>query len=135
MSPFAEGATRANGNRLFDSQNNNRGGYNVCDKTDAAYNEHGTLFFISVIKVVFTCVLLSTAPLGTDWTHAFNPTVDTAQQYQLNYFEGSELWVEWTNQHGCGGASGRDPVKTHCHMALQVSLIIYTFNLILCKQY
>lgn len=94
-----QGATRANGNRLFDSQNNNRGGYNVCDKTDAAYNEH--------------------APLGTDWTHAFNPTVDTAQQYQLNYFEGSELWVEWTNQHGCGGASGRDPVKTHCHMALQ----------------
>lgn len=43
---------RNNGNRLFDSQNNNRGGYNVG---------------------------------------------------QVYYFEGSEVPVEWTNQHSCGG--------------------------------
>ena len=29
-------ATRQNNNRLFDSQNNNRGGYNVGDKGDVA---------------------------------------------------------------------------------------------------
>jgi len=43
---------RNNGNRLFDSQNNQRGGYNV-----------GSLY----------------------------------------YYHGSELQVEWTNQHSCGG--------------------------------
>jgi len=31
-------ANRRNGNRMFDSQNNNRGGYNVGDKTDQAAN-------------------------------------------------------------------------------------------------
>jgi len=43
---------RNNGNRMFDSQNNDRGGYNVG---------------------------------------------------KLNYYEGEEIPVDWTNQHGCGG--------------------------------
>merc|ERR1719193_1720337 len=48
------GRNRSNGNRLFDSQNNARGGYNV----------------------------------GTD---------------SLTYYEGSNLEIEWTSQHSCGG--------------------------------
>lgn len=57
-----QGRERANANRMFDSQNNNRGGYNV-----------GSLY----------------------------------------YFAGSELNVEWTNQHECGQSNN------HCELILQ----------------
>ncbi|XP_071960552.1 protein DD3-3-like [Antedon mediterranea] len=53
---------RNNGNRLFDSQNNNRGGYNV-----------GSLY----------------------------------------YYSGSNLQIEWTNQHSCGDQNN------HCEIILQ----------------
>ena len=36
-------ANRQNANRLFDSQNNNRGGYNVGDLTDKAANNNPNL--------------------------------------------------------------------------------------------
>ncbi|KAL4227006.1 hypothetical protein ACF0H5_014982 [Mactra antiquata] len=88
-------ANRANANRLFDSQNNNRGGYNVGDATDeAAGNNAG-------------------------------------KQYNMHYFQsgpnvnrktlqgGSQLVIEWTNQHGCGGNEDTDPQKQNCNMVLQ----------------
>ncbi|XP_047146467.1 protein DD3-3 isoform X1 [Hydra vulgaris] len=56
------GRERDNGNRLFDSQNNARGGYNV-----------GNLY----------------------------------------YYEGSQLTIEWTNQHSCGGPNA------NCEIVLQ----------------
>ncbi|XP_057296382.1 protein DD3-3-like isoform X2 [Hydractinia symbiolongicarpus] len=56
------GRERANANRMFDSQNNNRGGYNV-----------GSLY----------------------------------------YYEGSELPIEWTNQHSCGEKNA------HCELVVQ----------------
>uniref|UniRef100_F6TG38 Self-marker protein n=1 Tax=Ciona intestinalis TaxID=7719 RepID=F6TG38_CIOIN len=62
-------ATRANGNRLFDSQNNARGGYNYGDKT--------------------------------------------------NQRSSSELEIEWTNQHGCGGNEDTAPHKMNCNLVLQ----------------
>jgi len=52
-------ANAANQARLFDSQNNAKGGYNV--------------------------------GIGENDEH-----------FQMKYFEGSNLRVEWTNQHGCG---------------------------------
>jgi hypothetical protein len=55
---------RTNGNRLWDSQNNDRGGYNV-----------------------------GIAPMA--------------------YYEGSQLTIEWTNQHGCGNP------KMSCNLVLQ----------------
>jgi len=55
------GRDRANNNRLFDSQNNNRGGYNV-GGINANNNGEGI----------------------------------------MEYFEKSQLPVEWTNQHSCG---------------------------------
>jgi len=91
-------AERNNGDRMCDTQNNNRGGYNVGDKTKNA------------------------AP-GTN--PARNPNVlydvtDTsAQQYAFVYMEQSDIHVEWTAQHGCGGNEATDPYKLNCNMLLQ----------------
>ncbi|XP_060579853.1 protein DD3-3-like [Ruditapes philippinarum] len=88
-------ANRANANRLFDSQNNNRGGYNVGDLTDVPAGENA------------------------------------AKQYNMHYFQsgpsankatgygGTQLTIEWTNQHGCGGNEDTDPQKQNCNMVLQ----------------
>ena len=92
-------ANRQNGNRLFDSQNNNRGGYNVGDKTDQAF--------------------LAASPTGTI-AQTFDETdLDTAMQYQMVYLEGSKLPIEWTNQHGCGGNEEDDPHKLNCQLVIQ----------------
>jgi plastocyanin len=54
-----QSATRNNNNRLFDSQNNNRGGYNVGDQTDQAFTtEEGqfseTYYEGSILHVTWT---------------------------------------------------------------------------------
>src|SRR5690242_2714739 len=41
-------------------------------------------------------------------------TLDTRAQYQMVYYEQSELSFEWTNQHGCGGNEATDPQKLNC---------------------
>jgi len=94
-----QSANRNNGDRLFDSQNNNRGGYNVCDRTNAAFN-------------------------GASPTRTVDSTYDAtdrtnAAQYPYVYFEGSTLPMEWTNQHGCGGNLIDDPNKLNCQITLQ----------------
>jgi len=89
-------ANRQNGNRLFDSQNNNRGGYNVGDKSATAFTSTGTL------------------SQQMDRT-AITNTV----QYPMVYLENSELSMEWTNQHGCGGDDQSDPHKTNCNIVIQ----------------
>lgn len=85
-------ANRNNGNRMFDSQNNNRGGYNKGDVDD-------------------------TAAAG-----AFE------KQYDMTYYESeadtttggvSQMTIEWTNQHGCGGSEQGDPHKLNCDIVLQ----------------
>jgi len=91
-------AQRTNGNRLFDSQNNNRGGYNVGDKTKDAFNPSNPY---------------------SDPQATFDPSVQDATQYQMVYFEGSELPIEWTNQHACGGNEHGDPHNLNCNMILQ----------------
>jgi hypothetical protein len=66
---------RNNGNRLFDSQNNAKGGY-ACPRAvgdNGVQAEDGT------------------ANIGGE-----------TQDKTLYYYEGSVLPVEWTNQHGCG---------------------------------
>jgi len=66
---------RNNGNRLFDSQNNAKGGYAcpraVGDASVQAENGIGTIGGVDADKTMY-------------------------------YYEGSVLPVEWTNQHGCG---------------------------------
>jgi len=90
-------ANRANANRLFDSQNNNRGGYNVGDASSGAFNrdnggdQNANLF-----------------------NEMYNPNTDeAAQQYNMMYMEGSMLRMTWTNQHGCGNA------KNNCNQVIQ----------------
>jgi len=69
---------RDNGNRLFDSQNNNRGGYNVGDDFAKA----------------------GAKPSGGG---------------VMKFYSGSKLYIEWTNQHGCGV----DHPKSRCELVLQ----------------
>jgi len=92
-------AERNNGDRLMDTQNNNRGGYNVGDKTRFA------------------------APSGLP---ARNPAISfdytdtlTPMQYPFVYIEGSTLRAEWASQHGCGGNEATDPHKMNCNMLMQ----------------
>jgi hypothetical protein len=66
---------RNNGNRLFDSQNNAKGGY-ACPRAvgdETVQNEDGI------------------AQVGA-----------SKQDKKLYYYEDSYLPIEWTNQHGCG---------------------------------
>lgn len=87
-----QSANRNNGNRMFDSQNNNRGGYNKGDVDDNA--------------------------AGNDFQ----------DQYDMGYYESdadvsdggkSELTIEWTNQHGCGGNEQNDEHKLNCEIIIQ----------------
>ena len=101
-------ANRNNGDRLFDSQNNNRGGYNVGDKNADAFDENS----------------VATEP-GSVFTTELNE-----DQYSMIFYENSILGIEWTAQHGCGGSERGgpkspedDPNHLNCNMVLQ-----YTCN-------
>jgi len=66
---------RNNGNRLFDSQNNAKGGY-ACPRA-----------------------------VGDASVQAEDGTADRGgvpQDKKMYFYEGSKLAIEWTNQHGCG---------------------------------
>ncbi|CAH1783890.1 unnamed protein product [Owenia fusiformis] len=90
-------ANRQNANRLFDSQNNNRGGYNVGDQGQNAQagngeeNQYRMTYFQSA--------------------KAYKTLTDDAGK--------SFLTFEWTNQHGCGGNEDTDPHKQNCNIVFQ----------------
>ena len=88
---------RDNGNRLFDSQNNNNGGY-ACPRgvgDESFQPESGQAVFNSVDT-------------------ATGNNVQFTQNKRVYYYSGSMLPIEWTNQHGCGGNS-----KVSCEIVLQ----------------
>lgn len=66
-----QSANRDNDARLFNSQNNNRGGYNVGDKNAAAFtpgditNEPGSVFNNELNKDQYSMVFFSGSILGT----------------------------------------------------------------------
>lgn len=93
-------AVRNNGNRMFDSQNNNRGGYNVGDKTNNAFDTNNPMYN------------------SPDNNFDYND-LTAAKQYQMGYFEYSKLVFEWTAQHACGGHEGSDPQKVNCNIVIQ----------------
>ena len=66
-----------NQNRLFDSQNNAAGGYQVGDDCK---------------------------PVCSGANNQYDKTLPGAGKGQMQYYEGSLLTVEWTSQHGCGDA-------------------------------
>lgn len=88
-------ANRNNANRLFDSQNNNRGGYNAADLDDtngaSANNPYAT------------------------FDRMYDPDDGvTNVQYNMMYVEGSMLRMTYTNQHGCGNA------MNNCNLVVQM---------------
>ena len=90
-------ANRNNGNRMFDSQNNNRGGYNKGDRGVNAFDSYSEQF---------------------DMTYYMSHPDAVPEQ------EGASiLTVEWTNQHGCGGNDRNDPHKLNCNLVLQYMCI------------
>jgi len=96
-------ANRNNGDRLFDSQNNNRGGYNVGDRSANAFDTN-----------------LANGYKGPDFVYDLgNEVTSTNVQYQMVYYEGSELQIEWTSQHGCGGNDKSDPHQQNCDIVIQ----------------
>ena len=66
-----------NQNRLFDSQNNAAGGYQVGDDCK---------------------------PTCSNANNNYDKTKEGAGKGQMYFYEGSRLTLEWTNQHGCGDA-------------------------------
>lgn len=69
-------------------QNNNRGGYNVGDRSDQAFDaSKGTQGVLPPADTYNTA-------------NAVNGDANFNVQYQMVYYEGSQLSVEWTNQHG-----------------------------------
>jgi hypothetical protein len=68
-----------NQQRMFDSENNAAAGYQVGDKCLRACD---------------------TDP--DDNNQNYDPNSPGAMEGQMEYYAGSELYVEWTNQHGCG---------------------------------
>lgn len=85
-------ANRNNGNRMFDSQNNNRGGYNKGD-VDASAAEGN---FAKQYDMTY-----------------YESEADTTDG------GASQMTFEWTNQHGCGGNEHGDPHKLNCDIILQ----------------
>ena len=63
---------RNNGNRLFDSQNNAKGGY-ACPRR-----------------------------VGGPEAEVPDPNFPESYMNKMFYYSGSRLPIEWTNQHGCG---------------------------------
>lgn len=79
---------RQNANRLFDSQNNGKGGYQIGDNCKPVCQNNNQQYDV-------------TKPGATNGT--------------MYYYQGSELYIEWTQQHSCGVGSP----NVHCQMILQ----------------
>jgi len=97
-----QSANRQNANRLFDSQNNNRGGYNVGEmgSTQGFANNQGAY---ATDRSVFNYE-------ATEWA---NNNAAGRKQFEEVFLESSIQSVTWTAQHGCGNA------KNNCNMVLE----------------
>eukprot|EP00730_Choanoeca_flexa_P012535 TRINITY_DN4367_c0_g1_i1.p1 TRINITY_DN4367_c0_g1~~TRINITY_DN4367_c0_g1_i1.p1 ORF type:complete len:724 (+),score=143.18 TRINITY_DN4367_c0_g1_i1:73-2244(+) len=91
-------ANRNNGNRMFDSQNNNRGGYNKGDIGTQAFDSNEEQY---------------------DFQYFMSHPDAMKTPYSEDAVGRSILHIEWTNQHGCGGNEHDDPHKVNCNMVLQ----------------
>ncbi|XP_041348276.1 protein DD3-3-like [Gigantopelta aegis] len=88
-------AARTNANRMFNSENNNRGGYNAGDATsEPSGQDEGKQYRMKYFQ-------------SGPWKTFSN---GEGQSY---------LTLEWTIQHGCGGNEDTDPQKQNCVLVLQ----------------
>jgi len=87
--------------RLFHSGNNARGGYNVGDRAVTAFNK--------------------ATPYITDYSKMYDfNDIATTGQYEMTYFEGSRLLVQWMNERGCGGTD-TTASSVNCELIIQYS--------------
>ena len=105
-------APRTNAQRAFNSQNNNRGGYNVGDRTASSAANTAPAAPYTPVTPPPTVASLDAMFDPTNTDHPIS-------QHSLVYIEGSVLQIEWTNQHGCGGSEATDPYKLNCDLILQ----------------
>ncbi|XP_054752094.1 protein DD3-3-like [Lytechinus pictus] len=89
-----QSANRQNANRAFDSQNNNRGGYNVGE-----INAQG----------------------NTQEQNQYRMQYFASANYETMENDAGKSFytLEWTNQHGCGGSEDTDPHKLNCNIVIQ----------------
>jgi len=95
-------ANRQNGNRLCDTQNNNRGGYNV--------GEMGSTNGFANNANAYATDSLTFDYDNTDWA---GDNAAGRKQFEEVFLEGSIQSVTWTAQHGCGNA------KNNCNMVFE----------------
>jgi len=95
-------ANRANGNRLFDSQNNNRGGYNV--------GELGSTNGFANNQNAYATDESNFSYEYDDWA---NDNANGRKQFEETFLEGSILPMSWTVQHGCGNE------KNNCNLVIE----------------
>jgi len=95
-------ANRANANRVFDSQNNNRGGYNVGDmhKTDGFNANNGYATDDQMYNYANNDPLSNNGNTGK-------------VQFEESFLEGSNLHFTHTIQHGCGNT------KNNCNIVVE----------------
>jgi hypothetical protein len=97
-----QSANRQNGNRLFDSQNNNRGGYNVGEMgRENGFNNNQNAYATDSSMFDYE---------NRDW---YDNNDDGKKQFEEVFLESSLQSVTWTAQHGCGNA------KNNCNMVLE----------------
>lgn len=95
-------ANRANANRAFDSQNNNRGGYNVGEfGSQNGFQNNNNAYATNSLTFNY------------DQTAWANNNGNGRKQQEEVFLEGSAYSVTWTAQHGCGNA------KNNCNMVME----------------
>jgi len=99
-------ANRQDADRLFDSENNNRGGYNKGDYGPNAASGTPEATLAEQYLQQYDEFYYMSEP---NWN---NPNATTKKGR-------TQLTIEWTNQHGCGGNEQTDPQITNCDIVLQ----------------
>jgi len=95
-------ANRKNGNRLFDSQNNNRGGYNVGEMgSENGFANNANAFATDSLTFDYE---------NQDWAGDQDAG---KKQFEEVFLEKAVQSVTWTAQHGCGNA------KNNCNMVFE----------------
>eukprot|EP00762_Andalucia_godoyi_P003640 ANDGO_00644.mRNA.1 Protein DD3-3 len=110
---------RRNPNRVFDSQNNDRGGYNVgewCPNMPDPSNDRANPGYGAVAS---GCTGNTRNDVGVlaDLTQTDGNGANT-QSAPYRFFEGSEMYIEWTQQHSCGKNG-----KANCQIVIQYECV------------
>jgi len=99
-------ANRRNANRLFDSQNNNRGGYNVGEIGSGQQGFQNNANAYATDRIMFNYD-------AQEWSSEGNNAAAGNKQFEETFLENSIQSITWTAQHGCANA------KNNCNMVFE----------------